>query len=332
VTGLGPVLHAFLVDHLVVQKGLRRSTVSSYRDTLRLFLGFVAADKRSRITSVALADLTFERVLGFLQHLEQSRHNQVRTRNQRRAALHTFFEYVATRSPEMLAVCQRVAAIPTKRTPLREIRFLERDDVTQLLAHLPTKGARAQRDRALVQFLYNSGARAQEVADLRIGDIDFGPPARVRLHGKGGKWRSCPLWESTAALLRTITESRTNRVDPMPAFADAKGRALTRFGIYKIVRRHAAWLDSETTGKVTPHVFRHTTAVHMLESGAEMNVIRGWLGHVSIETTRHYAEINMRTKEAALAACEPPVPDDADRRRAAKWRSDEQFLAWLSSL
>jgi integrase/recombinase XerD len=331
-TGLGPLLHAFLVDHLVVQKGLRRSTVSSYRDTLRLFLAFAAADKRSRITGLALADLTFERVLGFLRHLEESRHNHVRTRNQRRAALHTFFEYVATRSPEMLAVCQRVAAIPTKRTPLREIRFLERDEVARLLTRLPTKGARAQRDRALLLFLYNSGARVQEVADLRLRDVDFGPPARVRLHGKGGKWRSCPLWENTATLLRTIAEARANRIDTMPVFADTKGRALTRFGIYKIVRRHAAWLDSETIGKVTPHVFRHTTAVHLLESGVEMNVIRGWLGHVNIETTMRYAEINMRAKETALAACEPPAPDDVDRKRREAWRSDEKFLAWLSSL
>jgi site-specific recombinase XerD len=331
-TVLGPLLHAFLVDHLAVQKGLRRSSISSYRDTLRLFLGFVAADKRSKITRLALTDLTFERVLAFLRHLEESRHNHPRTRNQRMAALHTFFDYVATRSPEMLTVCQRVAAIPTKRSSPREIRFLERDDVAQLFARLPTRGVRAQRDRALLLFLYNSGARAQEVADLRLGNIDFGPPARVRLHGKGGKWRSCPLWEDTAILLRAVTEARANPLEDMPVFADTRGRALTRFGIYKLVRRHAAWLDRETLGRVTPHVFRHTTAVHLLESGVEMNVIRGWLGHVNIDTTSRYAEINMRSKEAALAACDPPVADAASHKRTARWRSDEEFLAWLSSL
>ena len=331
-TVLGPLLHAFLIDHLVTHRGLRRSTVASYRDTLRLFLGFVAADKRSRMARLALEDLTFDRVLAFLRHLEESRHNQPRTRNQRMAALHTFFDYVATRSPEMLAVCQRVAAIPMKRSPPRQIRFIERDDVARLFARLPTRGRRARRDRALLLFLYNSGARAQEVADLRLGNIDLDPPARVRLHGKGGKWRSCPLWEDTAVLLRAIVETRTSLVDETPVFADAKGRPLTRFGIYKIVRRHAAWLDSETLGRVTPHVFRHTTAVHLLESGVEMNVIRGWLGHVNIETTSRYAEINMRSKEAALAACEPPAADAVSHTRRATWRSDEEFLAWLSSL
>jgi site-specific recombinase XerD len=321
-----------LIDHLVAQRGLRRSTVASYRDTLRLLLGFVAADKRTRISRLVLEDFTFDRVLAFLKHLEESRGNQPRTRNQRLAAVHTFFDYVATRRPEMLTVCQRVAAIPMKRSPPREIRFLERDDVARLFARLPSKDRRAQRDRALLLFLYNTGARVQEVADLRLGDVDLEPPARVRLHGKGDKWRSCPLWENTAATLRAVVETRTNRAADTPIFTDARGGALTRFGIYKIVRRHAAWLDSSTLGKVTPHVFRHTTAVHLLESGVEMNVIRGWLGHVNIETTSRYAEINMRTKEVALAACEPPVAAPAPDKRTARWRSDEEFLAWLSSL
>lgn len=331
-TVLGPVVHAFLIDHLVAQRGLRRSTVASYRDTLRLFLVFVATDKRAKIARLALEDFTFDRVLAFLRHLEESRHNHPRTRNQRLAALHTFFDYVATRQPEWLTVCQRVAAIPVKRAPPRDIRFLERDEVARLFARLPTRGRRAQRDRALLLFLYNSGARAQEVADLRLGNVDLDPPARVRLHGKGDKWRSCPLWEDTAVMLRAVVETRTSRADEIPVFTDARGRALTRFGIYKIVRRHGAWLDSETLGKVTPHVFRHTTAVHLLESGVEMNVIRGWLGHVNIETTSRYAEINMRSKEVALAACKPPVADPAPDKRTVKWRSDEEFLAWLSSL
>lgn len=328
---LGPLLHAFLVDHLVVERGLRRSTVHSYRDTLRLLLLFVAADKRSKITRLALTDLTFERVLAFLRHIEESRRNRPRTRNQRLASLHTFFEYIATRVPEMVTTCQQVAAIPTKRFVAREIRFLERDEVSRLFGRLPQKGRLALRDRAVLLFLYNTGARAQEVADLRRGDLDLGDPPRARLHGKGDKWRRCPLWPETATFLRSLLDARADAPDA-PVFVGAQGSPLTRFGIYKIVRRHAAWLDRAALGRVTPHVFRHTTAVHLLESGVEMNVIRGWLGHVNIETTSRYAEINMRTKEAALAACEPPAVSMPGRQPAALWRTDETFLAWLAAL
>jgi integrase len=188
------------------------------------------------------------------------------------------------------------------------------------------------RDRAILLFLYNTGARAQEVADLRVGDLDFGPPARVRLHGKGDKWRACPIWEETARLLQALLDSRGEpRPSSTPIFTGVRDHPLTRFGIYKLVRRHAAWLDRPATGRVTPHVFRHTTAVHLLESGVEMNVIRGWLGHVNIVTTSRYAEINMRSKEAALAACEAPGAAIGPPR-GAPWRSDEKFLAWLASL
>lgn len=330
-TTIGPLIHAFLVDHLAVQKGLRRSSIQSYRDAMRLFLCFVAKDKRCRITVLSIGDLTFERVLAFLRDLEESRHNQVRTRNQRLAALQCFFDYLATRAPELVAVCQRVAAIDGKRARLRPIRYLEQDEVTRLFAHLRPRGSRGQRDHALLLFLYNTGARAQEVADLRVGDVDFGPPPRVRLHGKGDKWRTCPLWAETAnAMKELLGDACGARPADAPFFRGVRDRPLTRFGVYKLVRRHAAWLD-RPDGHVTPHVFRHTTAVHLLASGVDVNVIRGWLGHVNIATTNRYAEINMRTKEAALAACTPPLGAASPQQRG-RWRSDEKFLEWLNSL
>ena len=156
-TPLGPVLHSFFADHLITVKGLRPASVRSYRDTIRLFLSFAAADKGCRITRLSLCDLTFDRVVRFLRHLEQDRGNHVRTRNQRLAALHTLFEYIAGRSPEMLAVCQQVAAIPMKRVAPPETRFLERDEVEHLLRQLPREGQLALRDRALLLFLYNTG-------------------------------------------------------------------------------------------------------------------------------------------------------------------------------
>lgn len=335
---LGPLLYTFFEDYLKTQKGLRPTSVASYRDALRLFLGFVAEDRRRPITRLALADLTMERVLLFLRHLEENRGNSVSTRNQRLAALRTFFCYLAVRVPEMLAEAERVAEIPTKRTPPPETRYLERDEVETLFAALPAEGKLPLRDRALLLFLYNTGARVGEVAELRRRNLDLGPQPRVHLHGKGDKWRLCPLWKETALLLgRLLGEEGTPATEESPVFSSRQGQALTRFGIYKVVRRHTAQPArggaGPRRGPVSPHVFRHTTAVHLLEAGVEVNVIRAWLGHVSVDTTNRYAEVNLRAKEAALRACEPPVLSSSEGfpRRAA-WRDDKELLRWLDSL
>jgi integrase/recombinase XerD len=329
---LGPVLHSYFTDHLIAVKGLRPASVRSYRDTIRLLLLFTAAARRRKITRLTLEDLTFEQVLAFLRHLEQERGNHIRSRNQRLAALHSFFEYVATRSPEMLAACQQVAAIPAKRVPPPETRFLEQDEVQALLAGLPSTGRLALRDRALILFLYNTGARVSEAAGVRAGHFDLGGHPLVRLHGKGGKWRTCPLWQQTARTLTALIASLDPAPGPDSAIFTSHGRPLTRSGIYKIVRRHTCGFDDPRTGrKITPHTFRHTAAVHLLEAGVEVNVIRGWLGHADLSTTNRYAEINTRAKLAALRTCEPPSPAGESRSELI-WRSDETLLNWLSSL
>lgn len=181
---LGSLLHAFFEDHLQCQKGVQLTTLRSYRDTLRLFLLFVATDARCRLTRLRLPDLTCNRVLQFLNHLENERGNSVATRNQRLAALRSFFAYLADRIPEMLSEAQRVAAVPTKRTSLPRTRFMERDEIEAVFSNLPSKGPLALRDRTLLLFLYNTGARVQEVAELRLGNLQLGPKPRVHLHGK----------------------------------------------------------------------------------------------------------------------------------------------------
>ena len=334
---LGPLIHSFFLDHLITAKGLRPASVRSYRDTVRLLLCFVADDKRTKITKLSVSDLTFERILGFLRYLEGDRHNHIRTRNQRLAALHTLFDYIASREPEMLGVCQRVAAIPMKRTAPAETHFLERDEVQALFRHLPRAGRLALRDRALLLFLYNTGARVQEVADLRAGHLELGEHPVVRLHGKGDKWRTCPLWRQTAQLLAELLDTSNQPSTELttaqaPVFCSTTGQALTRYGIYKIVRRHGGHLDDTRTNRtVSPHIFRHTAAMHLLESGVEVNVIRGWLGHVDLTTTNRYAEINTRTKIEALRNTEPPGASAGPRPHPI-WRSDEALLNWLSSL
>jgi site-specific recombinase XerD len=330
---LGPLVQSFFADHLPVQKGLRLGSIRSYRDTIRLFLRFVAEQHGGPIARLALEDLTFEQVLAFLKHLEQARGNAIRTRNQRRAALNTFFAYLALRVPEMLAACQQVAAIPVKRTSPPDTHYLEREEVTALFRSLPREGRFALRDRTLLLFLYNTGARAQEVADLRIKHLELEPPAKVRLHGKGDKWRVCPLWDETVKQLQRL-RTEGGAAPEGPVFCGQRRRPLTRFGIYKIVRRHAAaWdTDSPQPRRVTPHLFRHTAAVHLMEAGVEVNVIRGWLGHVSLDTTNRYAELTLRAKAEALRACEISCGSSAASRGRAAWQDDKTLLDWLNAL
>ena len=332
---LGPLLYSYFEDYLKCQKGLRSSSLKSYRDSVRLFLLFLAKQTRHKVSRLTLADLTCAHVLAFLQGLETERRNHVRTRNQRLAAIHGLFEYLVRRVPEMLKEAQSVAAIPTKRSAPAETFFLEQDEVQSLFAALPTKGPSALRDRTLLLFLYNTGARVQEVADLRFKNLELENRPRVHLHGKGDKWRVCPLWKESVVLLKQLMAEQRTLNPEQPVFTSLHGQALTRFGIYKLVRRHTRSFlkPNESRRRISPHTFRHTAAVHLLEAGVEVNVIRGWLGHVSLETTNRYAEINLRMKEAALQACQPPTSTSSEgTHRKPIWSEDAELLKWLKSL
>ncbi len=334
-SNIGPVLFAFFENHLKAQKGLRPGSVKSYRDTLKLFLAYVAEVNHRPITRLSLADLSAQKVLDFLHMIEVQRHNHAPTRNQRLAALHTFYRFLALEHPEMLAEAERVEAIPNKRAPPPQTRYLERDEIDRLFKSLAVGGALALRDRALLMLLYNTGARVQEVVELRVGDVDLKGTLRVRLHGKGDKWRSCPLWPQTATLLNELDTVKAGD-QQAPLFVSRRHQALTRFGIYKLVKRHTQQLfESGTSGHdggISPHVLRHTCAVHLLESGVEVNVIRAWLGHVSIDTTNRYAEITLRTKQAALAACLPPTLSSTEHLASGGWSKDQDLMKWLQSL
>lgn len=336
-TTLGALLYAFFETHLKALKGVRAATVKSYRDAVRLFLLFVARDRAVRVTGLALQDLTAERVRRFLAYLESERHNQVHSRNQRLAALKTFFDFLAVYAPEHFVEAERVMAIPLKRAPPPPTLFLERDEVQALFSAMPHAGSRALRDRALLLFLYNTGARAQEVAELKRSQLELSRH-RVRIHGKGDKWRICPLWDETVSLLAKLLSEQVDTADDGPVFRSRRQQALTRFGIYKIVRHHTRSLDKRgSDGQpvvIGPHVLRHTAAVHLLEAGVEVNVIRAWLGHASLETTNRYAEITITVKQAAMQACAPPVSSTAASEfpNEPMWRDDPALLAWLQSL
>jgi integrase/recombinase XerD len=315
------------------KKGLSLASVRSYRDGIRLFLLFLARTTNRPISRLALSDLSADKVRDFLSYLEAERGNTIRSRNHRLAMLHTFFAYVGGQAPELLREAERVAAIPRKRTQPPATRYLERDEVEEVFAKLPRDGRLAVRDRALLLFLYNTGARAAEVVSLTVGQLALAPPARVNLHGKGGKWRTCPLWPETARALNEMLQERRTAPPTGPVFLSGVGRPMTRFGLYKLVRRHTGHVHAQPNQRaISPHVFRHTTAVHLLESGVDVNVVRGWLGHVSLDTTNRYAEINIRMKQEALDACQAPSTSSVGPPRRPVWQSEPKLLEWLASL
>jgi len=334
-TNLATLVRNFFDQHLVSQRGFSGHTVSAYRDTMKLFLGFCCTRKRKPCTSLALDDLTAEMVRGFLDHLERTRKNSVRTRNVRLAAIHSFFQYLASTDPRHIAQSQSILAIPFKRQPYRVPEYLERDEILKIFSHIDVQTSLGQRDDAMLRLLYNTGMRAQELVDLDINHLRLCRPYYVRIRGKGRKERTCPLWRETVDALKAYLKSRAVRLDePLPLFVNGDGNRLTRFGVRNIItRRVAAATNSCPTllsRRITPHTIRHTTAMHLLQSNVDLSMIRSWLGHASIETTNTYVEIDLEMKRKTLRSCEKLIPKK--KKGAAAWRSDNDILAWLEKL
>jgi len=332
---LGPYVRRFLLEHVVADRNLSRHTQQSYRDAIRLFLGFLTEQARTDPTRLTVEQVTVGRVRGFLLHLEQARGNAVATRNQRLAAIHALFRFVGRQVPELVDHAAQVQGVPLRRTAPPAMPYLEQAELDALLAAPARRRPQGQRDYALLLFLYNTGARAAEAARATVGDLDLGLTPCVRLRGKGDKSRVCPLWPHTVTVLRSLLGARLDGPPEAPVFVNVRGAPLTRFGIHTLVERTAARaaaaVPSLREKRVSPHTLRHTTAVHLLRAGVDINTIRAWLGHVSLETTNRYAEVDLETKAKALAACAIPaaVPP---RERTPPWRKDRDLLAFLASL
>jgi len=327
-------LATFFSEHLPGRTGASRHTILAYRDAWKLWLRFAAERVKRAVPELRVSDLDVDTALAFLDALETDRHNAVVTRNHRRTALQAFFRYLGSVAPEYLVHCRRMLAIPRKRAPQRTVDYLERAEVDSLLAHIDRHTPRGRRDYALLAFLYNSGARVQEALNLSVSALQLDRPYQVRLLGKGRKERICPLWAETAALLRAlVTERGIGRDGAASVFVNAHGQPLTRYGVRHIVKRYvtAATPTQPSLGhkRVHPHTFRHACAVHLLQAGVELNMIRNWLGHVSLETTQRYAEIDLAQKRRALDAVTPV--GTPGRRQAATWRK-ESILTWLERL
>jgi len=326
------LVQEFFRAHLVGRRDVSPNTVRAYRDTMRMFLSFAGSLRRPTTAGLSVDDLGRETVLAFLDHIQTKRCNSSSTRNARLAAIRSFFQFVAQEDPSSLAVSQHVIGIPFKRTPVPTVTCLDREEVECILGCMDRRVPAGRRDAALLQVLYNTGARVQEVVDLRVPAVRLNAPAQVRIIGKGRKERVCPLWKETASLIRDMLKDR--QVEPqenVPLFVNAVGQPLTRFGVRYIVQTVAALAaqsrSSLATKRITPHTFRHSTALHLIQSGVEINVVRSWLGHASIDTTHAYVEIDMHMKASALEACGTV---QAGRGRPRWVRPN--LLAWLESL
>ena len=329
---LGPWIRRFLLEHLVTERNLSRNTQRSYRDTFALLIPFVGAKLHRPIDQLSVTDLSPENVCAFLADLEQIRGCSISTRNQRLAAVHSLARYVALDCPEYIAWSGELRSIPFKKASQRPVAYLEKAEMDGLL-NAPDQGTvQGRRDYVLLLFLYNTGARADEAAQLLIGDLDLAVRAQdyssVSIRGKGNKVRRCPLWPQTVRQLKALIGSRASSER---VFLNRLQQPITRFGIYQMVERYAVHvakhMPSLTAKRVSPHSIRHTTGTHLLRAGVDINTIRAWLGHVSLTTTNIYAEVDLEMKAKAIAHCEVKGP-----KRTRHWRDDPGLISFLRSL
>jgi site-specific recombinase XerD len=331
---LPTLLRGFFEVYLAGQRDVSSNTVFAYRDSIKLLLRFAARRTGRQVIRLRLDDLGAETVLAFLAYLEAERKNCVATRNCRLVAVHRFFAYVADVDPQHADLCRRVLDIPIKKAVSSTMTYLDRDEMKALLAAPRSSYRLGTRDSALLIFLYNTGARASEAVGVNIKDVRFDAPALVHILGKGRKERTCPLWPETVEAIQAYLLQRDDRKQPdAPLFMNAHRRRLGRFGVVTILKRHvakaAAHRPSLAAKRISPHTLRHTAAMHLLQSGVETNVIKSWLGHVSVTTTSQYIEIDMAMKREAIERCSPPVPEPAGE---IPWRSRQDIIDWLEDL
>jgi len=328
---LANFIKRFLSHYLPVQKGLSANTLAAYRDAIKLLLCYAADTERKPLDKLAVEDLTEKVVLGFLDYVEEVRRCSARTRNARLAAIHSLFAFIAREQPELLAHCQRIRAIPLKRTEHRTVGYLEENEMQAMLDSVEINSRTAIRDRALLLLLYNTGARVSEIVELKLCDLRLEGTPQVSLLGKGRKHRTCPLWPETVGALRAYLKQRTpKQPQTEPLFLNANGVPITRFGIRHLTAKYAAASQyrcpSLKTKTVSPHTIRHTTAMHLLRSGNDINMVSYWLGHVDINTTHIYLEIDMEMKRKMLEKADAPAIN-----KKPAW-SKPDVLQWLNAL
>lgn len=322
-----------MAEHLPRQRNASRLTILAYRDALKLLLAYVARVNRKSVDKLTLADLDRGAVLKFLDAVETERGNAVSTRNARLTAIRSFFRSVAARHPGHLEASAQILGIPKKRADSRAIDYLTVDEMDAIVRTIDVATTRGRRDDALVRFMHNTGARIQEALNVHACDLRLEPPAHVRLHGKGRKERISPLWADTAArLAHVLAERGVSPEARVPVFTNRAGAALTRFGaryiLAKYVGRALTRAPTLSKKRIHPHTMRHTTAMHLLQSGVDLNTVRCWLGHASVVTTNRYVEMDVEAKRAALEGTKAPSGTGAPPAAGL----EDSILTWLESL
>ena len=325
---------AFFQKYLAAERGLPANTVASYSDCIRLLVNFACARLAIQPEALNIDSFNRELILAFLDDLENTRLNGVSTRNQRLAAIKTFFHFLAKSVPELMHLNETIQAIRQKTTDYTPPPSMTIDEVDAIIAVPDPSQLIGVRDKALVTLLYNSGGRAQEIADLRICDIRFETPATVTLTGKGNKTRVIPLREDTIeAISHYLKRREQSAIQSDHLFLNVKGEPMTRFGIGRRVGQlaaeaacHCPSLQGRT---ITPHVFRHTIALHLIESNADIVLVQEWLGHADLRTTSQYLEVSIERKRAALAKVPPPA--SGEPVEVAQWKQPV-LMAFLTSL
>jgi site-specific recombinase XerD len=309
----------FFCNRLVDQQNVSPHTVAAYRDTFRLLLTFLRRHRRRSPEQLTLDDLDATTILAFLDDLEKTRGNAVRTRNARLAAVRAFVRYAAARDPTALPLVQRVLAVPRKRFDRPLLGHLTRAEIEAVLAAPDSADWSGRRDRALFTLMYNTGARVSEAIGLCRGDVRPGPCAWVHIHGKGRKDRTVPLWKNTAGLLVNWL-AEIGRDEQAPLFPNRFEKRLSRSGVEDRLEQAVTAAQGKCPsliGKsVSPHTLRHTTAMHLLQAGVDVTVIALWLGHESPETTHQYIEADVEMKRRVLDRLNEP-PQTAGRKAKA---------------
>lgn len=329
-SALAPTLESWFTDRLIGQRHSSPNTISAYRDTWRLLLGFVQSRRGIQPSRLDIADIDAEIIGEFLNHLEQQRHNGIRTRNARLAAIRSFFRYASLHHPEHAGLIARVLDIPTKRCERKDVSYLNDHEADALLDAPDRTRWTGRRDHALLDLAVETGLRVSELTGLRVGDVQLGTGAHVRCLGKGRKHRCTPISKPTAAVLRTWIQENGGTADD-PLFPTRRGTPLTRSAVGCLVAKHAATAaehcPSLRAKHLTPHALRHTCAMSLLAAGCDTSVIALWLGHEQSSTTdRIYLHGDMTIKQKAL---------DRTRPRHVKpghYRPADPLLAFLTSL
>ncbi len=324
------LVQSYFAEYLTQQRALSSQTIAAYRDAFVLFLEFTQSKLGKPPTAIALSDLTPELITAFLNHLEQQRHNCVRSRNARLAALRSFLKFAGRRDVSSLQVVERALGIPVKRFERPMFGYLTREEMLAVIDS-PDETWIGQRDHILFLMLYNTGARVSEITGVKVGDVVLEDRAAcVHLHGKGRKQRSVPLWRSTVKAIRAWLSQNPQFEAGSPLLPNRDGHTMTRTNValrlaLAVLTATQAYPDLATR-HVSPHVIRHTTAMHLLQAGVDISVIALWLGHESPVTTHQYVEADLAMKEKALAKLHEP---DAKLQR---YRAPDSLIDFLKTL